>query len=360
MKITFFNLDMKIGGVERQLYYLIRGLDRKKYRITLVLCSKEGAFLPEIPDDVKIIDLSIPYARRKKIFIAIRLWAVLAASRPDIFISFHGKLHSASVLACTFLRVKLVCCFPGYQKKNRLWLLRNIYLRGAKKLISVSQSTQNSLMRHLRIPDSPKNIVIENCIDIDEIQEKAKEQVNFLSAKKEKFIIVSAGRLNKEKNFHVLIKAAAFLPDDCLVLIIGDGDNRKDLEHLAKTCGATDKVIFLGHQLNIYKFIKNASVYVLSASDTEGLPTVLLEAMALGIPCICPDYNGRTKDVVADGKTGYIFWQNNPYELVDAINFFRDKNNSEKIQSIIRNAKDYALNHNIYNYAKQYELLLKR
>jgi len=75
-KVYFFNLDMNIGGVERQLYYLLNGLNKDRYEVTLILCRKEGSFLKELQKDIKIISLSTAYSRNKKIWIALRLYGL--------------------------------------------------------------------------------------------------------------------------------------------------------------------------------------------------------------------------------------------------------------------------------------------
>lgn len=355
-KITYFSLDMNIGGVERQLYYLLKGVDYDKYQITLVLCKKEGGFLKEIPKNVIISDLLTVYSFWSKPIIFFKLFRFLLKNRSDVFVSFHSKLHGISVFACLLLRIKVLCCFPGYASKGRLNWIRKIYLGFADKLISVSNGVKQSLLQNIGVSDSRKCIVIENCIDADDIEVSGNEEVQLPFPTEGKFIIVSAGRLSKEKNFEILIKAAECLPRDCLFLILGDGDNRETLENFAKTHGVGDKVVFCGFQSNVYKFINKASVYVLCAGyKGEGLPTVLLEAMALGVPCICPDYIGRTDDVIAHNISGYVFSKGNYHALVEAINFFRDKNNHDKIKAIIRRAKSYALDHSVEKYAKQYE-----
>ena len=100
--------------------------------------------------------------------------------------------------------------------------------------------------------------------------------------------IVSSGRLTEQKNHALLIKAFAGItakyPAYKLV-IYGDGPLRKDLELLASNLGIADKVSFPGYTTEIRKKIERSSLFVLS-SDFEGMPNALMEAMALGVPCI--------------------------------------------------------------------------
>ncbi|HDH04182.1 MAG TPA: glycosyltransferase [Nitrospirae bacterium] len=352
--ICFFNKDLEIGGVERQLYYLVNGLNKTKYDIMLLLCKKEGAFSDKISNSIGVQDLRASYSHSNKIIIAIKLFLFLLKNRPDIFVSFHVHLNIISIIACKLLSVKVFICFPGYCPRSRLSRLRRYFYTRADKLISVSMGVKASVVNNLHIPDSRKNIVIENCVDIREIRERSKEDIRSPFLDGDRFIIVSVGRLSAEKNFEVLIRASRLLPPDCLILFIGDGERREYLENLAAECGSGNRIKFLGFQLNPYKFIKKASVYVLS-SNSEGLPTVVLEAMSLGVPCICSDYYGRTNDVIEHNVTGYIFPRDNHCELANAIKFFRDKKNREKRKTIVENSKRHVVNYSIEKYAQRYE-----
>ena len=355
-KVCFFNLNMDIGGVERQLYYLLNGLDRDKYDIFLILCKKEGDFLKNVFSGVKVINLSIKYSYINIPVIFAKLCFILHKVKPLIFVSFHSNLNCVSILANIFFPVRLVCCFPGYVSKGRVPFFKRILFKYTARLITVSEGVKLSLTDNMGI--SSKNIdVIDNCIDTEEILKKSEENNVLENIDKCKFIIVSIGRLSKEKSFELLIEAAVNMPEDYIVLIIGDGNNKRNLENLAKQLRVDNKVLFLGSKDNPYKYMKMASVYVLSASSSEGLPTVLLEAMLLEIPCVCPDYYGRTNDVIAHNITGYVFQRNNARELIKIINYIREGKDRNNINAVIRNAKNQALNHSIEKYVRKYEKL---
>ncbi|GEM_PF-3667347 len=355
-KICFFNKDMKAGGVERQLYCLVNGLNSRKYDIMLLLCRKEGEFSGRISDGIGVYGLGVSYSRCNKIFIMIKLFLFLVKNRPDIFISFHSHLNTVSVIVCRLLAMKVFICFPGHFPASRLARLRRFFYTKADMLISVSGGVRDSLVKNLHIPESGKNIIIENCVDMEDVGKKAREETGGGFPDTNRFTIVSAGRLSAEKNFGLLIRAAALLPADCRVLIIGDGEQREYLENLAAEYGLRDMVSFTGFQPNPYRFIKRASVYVLP-SDSEGLPTVLLEAMSLGVPCISADYHGRTDDVIEHDVTGYVFRRGNHYELAKAVDFFRDGKNHEKIKRMIENAGARVREFSVEKYVRKYERL---
>lgn len=357
-KIAFFNLNMQIGGVERQLYYLLKALNHDDFDCRLFLCRAKGEFLDQVDKRVKIVDLSIDYSRPKKLLIAIKLFIALLKEKPDALVSFHAKLNSVSVLACGLLRIKVVSCFAGVISKGKLNYIRRLYLRRSNAIIAVSNGVKTSILKH--IGRNFYNIeVIDNAVDIDDVLSKSTEEAD-IPGSENKFVIVSAGRTSKDKNFALLIKTAPLLPENFEILIIGDGDNKRNLETMSKRLGCEDKIRFLGFQLNPYKFVKRASVYVLSNSDSEGLPTVLLEAMLLGIPCVCSDYYGRTDDVISHEKTGYILGKENELELARALEFVSSGRNSDLIRNMVSEAHAKALRHNLSNYAAKYEALIKK
>jgi glycosyltransferase involved in cell wall biosynthesis len=122
-------------------------------------------------------------------------------------------------------------------------------------------------------------------------------------------VIVSVGRLNKQKNHAMLIKAFADVfkeyPDYTL-RIYGDGKERENLVELIRTLGLTDKVILAGTQSDVHKEIVDAAMFVMS-SDFEGMPNALMEAMALGIPCISTDCPcGGPAELIENGKNGIL------------------------------------------------------
>lgn len=121
--------------------------------------------------------------------------------------------------------------------------------------------------------------------------------------------IVSSGRLTEQKNHALLIKAFAGItakyPAYKLV-IYGDGPLRKDLELLASNLGIADKVSFPGYTTEIRKKIERSSLFVLS-SDFEGMPNALMEAMALGVPCISTDCKGGgARFLIKNGTNGLL------------------------------------------------------
>ena len=121
--------------------------------------------------------------------------------------------------------------------------------------------------------------------------------------------IVTAGRLTEQKNHALLIKAFARIspsfPEYQLV-IYGEGPMKETLVSVSEEEGIGEKVVFPGYTTNIGESIKEASLFVLS-SDFEGMPNALMEAMALGLPCVSTDCDGGgAKFLIENEKNGLL------------------------------------------------------
>ena len=144
-----------------------------------------------------------------------------------------------------------------------------------------------------------------------------------------KKVIVSVGRLNKQKNHVLLIKAFEEVIKEFPVYILkiyGDGKERENLVELIRTLWLTDKVFLAGTQSDVHNKIADATMFVMS-SDFEGMPNALMEAMALGIPCISTDCPcGGPAELIKNGKNGLLIPVRDVEALVKAMKSFLSDN----------------------------------
>jgi glycosyltransferase involved in cell wall biosynthesis len=119
---------------------------------------------------------------------------------------------------------------------------------------------------------------------------------------KEDFVVGYVGRLSPEKNLSAVIKCASILKDVAFVLV-GDGPQGEALKQVA---GSLENVYFVGRQENVEDFYAAFDVLMLP-SAVEGLPLVILEAMACGTPIIASDV-GAISEIVNDGINGSLVW----------------------------------------------------
>lgn len=166
-------------------------------------------------------------------------------------------------------------------------------------------------------------------------------------------VIVTAARFVDEKNIplllHAFAKICASWPEYSLILY-GDGYLRKQLEQEAQELGIASRVCFPGFTNNVASKIKSASLFVLS-SDVEGMPNTLIEAMALGLPCISTDCRGGgARYLIQNGHNGILVPTRDADALARAIDaILRDFALAEKLGNHAAMIKDRLSSQRVYH-----------
>jgi glycosyltransferase involved in cell wall biosynthesis len=128
------------------------------------------------------------------------------------------------------------------------------------------------------------------------------------------------GRLTEAKDFGTLIKAFAEVlkVKDCRLVILGEGEKRRELESLIESLNLVNKISMPGFVDNPYKYMRQASVFVLS-SKWEGLPNVLIEAMACGTPLVATDCPSGPNEILQNGEYGLLVSVGDKDKMAEAI-----------------------------------------
>jgi len=191
-------------------------------------------------------------------------------------------------------------------------------------------------------------------------QENARSSVN---PRSNLLVIGAVGRLTAQKDYPCLLDAFALLLQDMpdlKLMIVGDGEQRPFLEEKAKRLVDAGRVTFLGQRTDITALLDQMDLFVLP-SLWEGLPTVVLECMAAGVPVIASDIPG-TRELIIPGVTGWLFTPRQPRKLAETISYVL--HHPLEIQRVIQAAASqigqFSLSREVYEYQKLYqELLLK-
>ena len=221
-----------------------------------------------------------------------RLHAHFRKERPDLVVSFLARANCASIIAsrslgfpCVIRECTHTTTHYGNSISGRLnrSIIRALYPR-ADKVIAVSEGVRMQLARDYAVPES-KLATLYNPVDIAALQRLADEPVT--EPLPDRFF-VAVGRLVPGKNIPMLLEAyAEARPAEALVLV-GDGSERPRLERLAADLGLGQSVRFLGFLRNPYPVMARARA-LLSASNYEGFPNALIEALALSVPVVSTD-----------------------------------------------------------------------
>ncbi|MBX3231499.1 MAG: glycosyltransferase [Labilithrix sp.] len=158
---------------------------------------------------------------------------------------------------------------------------------------------------------------IRNAVQIERF-EAAAVDVRALFSVRPRRVVGAAGRLSPEKGFGVLLEAAARVPDaEVGFAVFGDGPLRASLERRAAELGLGSRVVFAGFRDDLDRLVSGLDVLALS-SFTEGLPSVVLEAAAAGVPVVATAVGG-TPEAVVDGVTGMLVPPGDPGALARAL-----------------------------------------
>lgn len=302
-RVLFVLPSLRGGGAERTVVILLRLLDRSRFEPHLALLDSVGSYLNELPKDMEVHHLGV---RRVRYAVPSLVW-LMRRLRPQVAVSSLIELNLAMAAAAAFLPqgpklllredTSVGAQFGSNRRGPKRWLYQHLYAR-ADQIICVADYVLNDLAANFHIPRE-KLLRIYNPVEIDRVRQMAAEKGNPYPNSNPRFVAV--GRLAKVKGFDILLEAMAQarreLPLAELV-ILGEGPLEAELKRQARQLGLNDAVHFPGFQPNPYGHMKHADVFVLS-SRYEGLPLVLLEALALGLPVVAADCPGGVREAVA-------------------------------------------------------------
>lgn len=314
-KIVFLMGGMGRGGAERVVSILSKHYCDMGHSvdICMLLNNENDGYI--IDNRVNIIDMShsnisntvIKWIRRLK---AVRKY--IQQCQPNIIIPFLAKTNVILILSLIGINKKVYRIIASeridpYNVKYP-WILRRIvnYSYGKADLV-VFQTKRAQSYYSSKI--QKKSVIIGNPINI-----------NIKKSDKPEKVIVNAGRLEEQKNQKLLIDAFAevsFKYPQYTLKIFGDGSLRADLQQLIRQHGMQERIVLMGSKKDYLEQLSKAEIFVLS-SNYEGLSNALLEAMALGIPCISTNCAG-SDEVIKNEVNGILVPKGNQELLARAL-----------------------------------------
>jgi glycosyltransferase involved in cell wall biosynthesis len=365
-KLLFVLPSLRGGGAERASVDLLRGIDRRRFEIALVLFTCGGSFLRELPSDVPLYDLG--GRQSYDLRLVWRLASVLRRENPDVVFSVLRYTNLITLLACRLAggQARVVVNEqnpPGAEfalfgaRRVKAWFLRHLY-PWADRVTAISAGIARELVSVYGLPQD-KVQVIPNPVDLVRVRTLAAARLEHPWFQLGLPVLVAAGRLHPQKGFTYLIRAFSLVRDvlPCKLVILGEGPLRAELEGLIASLGLTEDVALPGFQENPYNYICHSSMFVLS-SLFEGFGNVLLDALVLGVPVVSTRCPVGPEDIITDGVSGIFVPPADEKALAQAI--LRILKDSELRRLLSANGPPRAADYAVERIVSQYDALFER
>lgn len=345
LRVLFVIGSMHAGGAERQVVETLRHLDRERFEPFLYLAHRDGALLSDVPGDVPVeafwggtrphsLGLKLATVCRGGMF--ARMWHLsrfLKRLRPDVVYdrTYLSTLDTAG--ACWWRgipRVSAAVADPRVQFEmyaKRLRFLRRKYARWAyhtaAKVLANSAGLRQQMIDYWQLP-SDQVVIQPNGLDFDRIEQGSREsQIPRADGKTR---ILTVGRIDEDKGHIDLLTAFEELihrrgHKNLCWQILGIGPRMETLRQEIATKRLTDHVELVGAVSNPFPYYAAADLFCLP-SRSEGLPNVLLEALACGLPVISTDCPSGPWEILDGGRYGRLVPVHDPAALVAAIEAF--------------------------------------
>lgn len=303
MKIDFYISSLSGGGAENVLIMLAEQFTETGNQVSITSLEKRKQFYDVSTkvklykkhngSDNKIIDFlkDVRYIHQR-----------IIESKADISISFLSRCNILLLLVSFFSKRKIVVCDrnnPLKEHSKKTFLFSCLLYRRANKIVVQTEQIKQMYPSYLQ----KKLVVLENPLNT----KKLDTMIEGVSIEKEN-VVISIGRLEKQKDFKTLIKAFHAISKKYAgwtLKIFGVGDMELELQRLIESYGETKRILLCGHTKEPFVEMKKSKIFVLS-TFYEGFPNVLCEAMYAGLPCISTDCISGPRELINNGENGLL------------------------------------------------------
>ncbi|HHE33191.1 MAG TPA: glycosyltransferase [Chlorobaculum parvum] len=326
MNVLFINSigKDKFGGGEKWMVNAAKGLTERGHNV--VMASRKNSRLLKYAAEKGVQTRVMTIRGDISPLATLKIASWMKQHETDVLICNLNKDVRVAGLAARLVGRPVVLARHGMLLCSKKWKHKISLTRLTDGIITNSKTIKAAYAQYGWFDDNFVK-VIYNGLNIPEHV----EPFDFASRYPGKKIIYSAGRLSKQKGFEYLIIAASMLAsrrNDLLFAISGEGKLEQPLKQMVAEYELKKSFIFLGFTADIYPYLKGCDLFVLP-SLFEGMPNVVMEAMAMQKPVIATDVNGARELMGATGKspecdTGLIIPSKDPEALARGIKKFID------------------------------------
>jgi glycosyltransferase involved in cell wall biosynthesis len=313
--VAFYLPSLCGGGAERVMVNLAEGMIERGLPVDMVVAAAEGALLDRLPPGVRLVDLragrvirSLPplvgYLRRERprAVIAsmghanlVALWAARLAGRGTrVVVTVHNTMSQSS-------REQ-----SGWARRIQPVLWRTFY-PWAGSVVTVSRGAADDFARESGWPRARVEVIYNPVITPAMLAQAGGRPDHPWFTPGGPPVIVGVGRLTRQKDFATLIRAFAVVRNHrpARLIVLGEGEQRPALEALVAELGVGGDVALPGFKSDALAYMARADLFVLS-SAWEGLPTVLIEALATGTRVVSTNCPSGPREILQDGTLGAL------------------------------------------------------
>lgn len=319
LKILFLVESLAGGGAEKILCGLVRGLDRERFDVTVCTVVDCGPYREAVRSCARYRTVvkgrgwlyRIRYALVYRFLPAGWIYRWSIAGDYDVEVAFTEGLPTRLLAAAPEGKSRRIA-WVHVDLEARPWTQETVFRSVQEEreayarfqsVVHVSQTVREAFER--RFGAHAGSVVLYNPVDQDDVRSRAAAAVEV--PEKKYFRIVSVGRLAEQKGFDRLIAALARLKErgwTAELVILGEGSLRGELERQAAVLGVADSVLMPGFLENPYPWMLSADLFVCS-SRSEGMSTVITEALVLGVPVLAVECSG-VREQLGHGRFGRI------------------------------------------------------
>ena len=303
MKYLFVATGMRFGGAERVMSILANEWYSRGEKVRFFLTGTPAESSYPLSEGIKIVSSfeTAQEARFEQIAHIREIRKECLDWKPDVVISFYNDVCALVAFAIRGLNIPLIYSERNDPNKFNQRAIDKFYRKivehKADKFVFQTEGAKKCY---------PDEVQRRSCVILNPLDTASFPIHDFANEEKE---IVSVGRLETQKNQLLLIEAFSMIMDqisDFRLIIYGEGKLREKLENFIQQKGLQGRVFLPGAKSGIQDQIKNAALFVLS-SDYEGIPNALIEAMAIGLPCVSTDCSpGGARVLIENEKNGLL------------------------------------------------------
>jgi glycosyltransferase involved in cell wall biosynthesis len=319
----------KGGGVQRVSVTIANALAARGVKIACVLPEVTGPFLEQLSPEIDLVGLGA----RRPVALVLRLARWLRRARPAAVVAAQQHVIVATLLARRLAGIDFPITVVQHNTLSELcrqsrrptvrWLMPSaarLLFRWADQVCAVSEGVARDLAAVTGIPVRRIEVVYNPAMTPAIATEAALASGHVWFDAKDRPVILGVGTLLPRKDFANLIRAFARVrrTQPARLVILGEGDERPDLERLARDLDVAADVDLPGFQANPYAFMARADVFVVS-SRVEGMPVAIIEALACGCPVVSTDCPSGPAEILQEGKLGRLVPVGDEVALAEAI-----------------------------------------